>query len=55
MTAPLTDNKYVLALWKVLDKLDPEEDDNVRADLIDEAIGLSDLDADAAAEWAAYR
>lgn len=55
MTAPKTDNKFVLALWKVLDRLDVEEDDAIRADLIDEAIGLSDLDADAAAEWKAYR
>jgi hypothetical protein len=39
----------------ILDRLDVEEDDHVRADLIDEAIELADRDSACAAEWLNYR
>lgn len=46
---------YADDMMRTLDKLDVEEDDRERAILIDHAIALSDLDAEAAEMWKAYR
>ena len=43
------------ALWSVLDKLDTENDDQARADLIDWANELADKCPAAAADWKTYR
>lgn len=42
-------------LNRVLDRLDVEEDEAIRSDLLDEAIGLADADPVCADAWAAYR
>ena len=42
-------------LYKILDQLDVEDDDRVRADLIEAAIDIADSDPVATAEWKAYR
>jgi hypothetical protein len=43
------------ALRNIMDRLDNEDDDAYRADLIDDAIGLADHCRDCAQEWADYR
>ena len=48
-------NDCLRRLREVMNQLDTEDDDNVRADLIDEAIGLSDIDVTCAEEWGDYR
>lgn len=45
----------ITRLNRVLDRLDTEDDDNIRADLIDEAIGLADADRAAERAWREYR
>lgn len=45
----------VEALRRVLDKLDTEEDEDVRADLIHHAIHFADSDLSARVEWENYR
>ena len=47
MTTPVIDH--------ILDRLDVENADNIRADLNDEAIGLADSDPAAARAWKDYR
>jgi hypothetical protein len=42
-------------LYEILDRLDVEDNDEARADLIDEAIGLADISDECAKEWRAYR
>lgn len=42
-------------LYDILDRLDVEDDDNVRADLFEEAMILGDIDPECATEWSNYR
>lgn len=53
----MTKSANMTRLWNIMDALDdPENNDNQRrADLIDDAIGLSDADPECAAAWKAYR
>jgi hypothetical protein len=42
-------------LWPILDRLDVEDVDQIRADLIDAAIGCADRCPTALSDWKAYR
>ncbi len=42
-------------LYRIMDRLDVEDDDNVRAGLIDEAIGLTERSRACADAWKAYK
>lgn len=52
---PFATNTKLHQLHRIMDRLDREDDDHVRADLIHEAIGLADEDEECRREWQAYR
>lgn len=48
-------NQNLELLYDILDRLDVEDNDSIRADLIEEAMILADLDDECETAWAAYR